>query len=72
MQENNKELTSLGLRSYYQSLSRKEKVKLKNYISQKLVLSYFSVYSKFRGSSHFSVAELIAIQHILEGDEWKQ
>ena len=72
MQANSEELTSLGLLSYYNGLTQKEKVKLKNFVAIKFVLSYYTVDAKFHGKTRFSAAELLALQPIIEGETWKQ
>ena len=71
MQGNNKEFTSLGLLSYYNELTMKDKVKLKSFVAQKFGLSYYTVDAKFRGKSNFSAAELLALQPIIEGEKWR-
>ncbi len=65
-------LTNLGLQSYHLKLSRKERVKLKNYISAKFGISYFSTDAKFAGRQRFSPAELLALEPIIGGELWRQ
>lgn len=72
MQANREEFTSLGLLSYYEKLTQKEKVKLKNFVAQKFDLSYYTVDAKFRGKTNFSAAELLALHPIIESETWKQ
>ena len=72
MQEKNGELTVMGLRAYYQKLSQKEKVRLKNFVAQKFELSYFTIDSKFSGRGNFSAAELLAMQPIITAETWRQ
>ena len=72
MQANREEFTSLGLLSYYEKLTRKEKVRLKSYVASKFDLSYYTVDAKFRGNTNFSAAELLALQPIIESETWRQ
>lgn len=72
MQAKDEDFTSLGLMSYYNGLTRKEKVKLKSFIALKFGLSYYTVDGKFCGRSRFSTAELLALQPIISEELWKQ
>lgn len=66
------ELTQLGLESYYQGLGRGERGKLLLYVAQDLGISYPSVHGKFRGSQRFSVAELRALEPIINQELWRK
>ena len=70
MQGKSEDFTTLGLLSYYNELTLKDKVKLKSFVAQKFGLSYYTVDGKFRGKSNFSAAELLALQPIIEGETW--
>lgn len=70
--EKNEKLTSMGLVAYHNALSDKERVKLKNYVSLMLGLSYAVVHKRFVGNMAFSTAELIALQPVIEDEKWKQ
>lgn len=72
MQANRGQFTSLGLLTYYQKLTQKERVKLKSFVAQIFALSYYTVDAKFRGRTSFSAAELLALRPIIEAEEWKQ
>lgn len=72
MQTKREDFTSLGLMSYYRSLTSKEKVKLKTFVAQLIDRSYYTVDAKFRGKSNFSAAELIALQPYINSESWKQ
>jgi len=65
-------LTQLGLESYYQALGRGERGKLLLYVAQDLGISYPSVQGKFRGSQRFSVAELRALEPIINQELWRK
>ncbi len=70
MQQIKEDFTSVGLLSYYNSLTVKEKVKLKSFVSLKFNLSYYTVDAKFRGKTNFSAAELLALQPIIQDEQW--
>ncbi len=72
MQEKNKKITVVGLLSYYNGLTTKEKLKLKSYVAAVFELSFYTVDGKFRGNANFSAAELLALQPIIEGELWRQ
>lgn len=72
MQTKREEFTTMGLMSYYNSLTSKEKVKLKTFVAQLIDRSYFTVDAKFRGKSNFSAAELIALQPYITQESWRQ
>lgn len=65
-------LTNLGLQAYHKKLSRKERVQLKNYVSMKFGISYFSTDGKFVGRQKFTPAELLALEPIIEKELWRQ
>lgn len=65
-------LTNLGLQTYHMNLSRKERVKLKNYVSAMFNISYYSTDGKFAGRQRFSPAELLALQPIIDNELWRQ
>ncbi len=65
-------LTSMGLVAYHNELSEKDRVKLKNYVSMMLGLSYAVVHKRFIGGMDFSCAEIIALQPVIENESWKQ
>lgn len=65
-------LTQLGLESYYQTLSRGERGKLLLYVATDLDISYPSVQGKFTGSQRFSVAEIRALEPIINQELWKK
>lgn len=66
------EITQLGLESYYQTLGRGERGKLLLYIATDLDISYPSVQGKFTGSQRFSVAEIRALEPIINQELWKK
>lgn len=70
--ENNQKLTSMGLVSYHEGLSRKDRVRLKNYVALMLGLSYAVIDGRFSGRKKFTAAELIALQPVIDGELWKQ
>ena len=70
--ENNEKLTSVGLVSYHNGLSEKDRVKMKNYVSNLLGLSYAVVHKRFIGGMSFRGAELIALQPVIDNELWKQ
>lgn len=70
--EKKEKLTSMGLVAYHNALSDKDRVKLKNYVSLMLGLSYAVVHKRFIGGMAFSTAELIALQSVIENESWKQ
>lgn len=72
MQEKSEELTRMGLRSYFGSLSYKDRIRLKRYVTLKFELSYYTVDAKFRDYDKFSAAELLAMQPIIQEELWKQ
>lgn len=72
MQTKREEFTTMGLMSYYNRLTSKEKVKLKTFVAQLIDRSYFTVDAKFRGKSNFSAAELIALQPYITQESWRQ
>lgn len=72
MQGFNKELTSMGLLSYFKELTSKDKVRFKNFVAFKFDLSIYTINAKFRGDTNFSAAELLALQPIIEGELWRQ
>lgn len=72
MQQKQEQLSSVGLLSYYNDLSRKEQVKLKNYVSRIFNLSYYTVDAKFRGKTNFSAAELFALQPVINDESWRK
>lgn len=65
-------LTQLGLESYYQTLSRGERGKLLLYVATDFDISYPSVQGKFTGSQRFSVAEIRALEPIINQELWKK
>lgn len=65
-------LTNVGLQAYHRQLSRKERVRLKNYVSMKFGISYFSTDGKFVGRQQFSPAELLALEPIIGNETWRQ
>lgn len=67
-----KNLTSVGLQSYYSGLSRKERVRLKAYVALVLGISEPVVANRFTGRREFSNAEVMALQPIIEGETWRQ
>lgn len=70
--EMNEKLTSMGLVTYHKNLGEKDRVKLKNYVSMMLSLSYAVVHKRFIGLMDFKVSELIALQPVIENESWKQ
>lgn len=71
MQEKSEELTRMGLQSYFDGLSQKDKDQLRSYVAMKFELSYLTVYGKFNGKSNFSAAELLALRPIIDGELWR-
>lgn len=72
MQEKDKKITAVGLQSYYEGLTQKEKNKLRLFVAMKFNLNYLTVDGKFRGRTNFSAAELLALQPIIDGELWRQ
>lgn len=70
--ENKEKLTSVGLVSYHASLVRKDRVKLKLYVSHLLQLSYYAVDGRFSGRQQFTTAELIALQPVIDNELWRE
>lgn len=67
-----KNLSSMGLVSYHNGLSEKDRVKMKSYVSLMLGLSYSVVHKRFIGGMDFKAAELIALKPVIEDELWKQ
>lgn len=70
--ENTEKLTGVGLVAYHERLTRKDRVKLKNYVAFMLGLSYSVVDGRFTGRQQFTNAELIALQPVISGELWRQ
>lgn len=70
--ENKEKLTGMGLVAYHSGLSEKDRVKLKAYVSNLLGLSYPVVHKRFVGGMNFTVAELLALQPIIDDERWRQ
>ena len=66
------EMTQVGLESYYQTLGRGERGRLLLYIAADLDISYTSVQGKFTGSQRFSVAELRALEPVINEELWRR
>ena len=69
--EKGSKLTSMGLVTYHESLSRSERVELKNYVASLFRLSYSVVQKRFAGGMEFTAAELIALQPVIEEELWR-
>lgn len=65
-------LTSVGLQTYHNGLGKKDRVKLKNYVSSLFGLSYSVIDGRFSGRKEFSAAELIALKPVIENELWKK
>ena len=72
MQASHEKITSMGLLSYYNGLTLKERVRFKNYVAQLFELSYFTIDGKFSGRTRFSAAEILALQPVVKSESWKQ
>lgn len=70
--KNQEKLTCMGLVAYHAGLSRKDRVKLKNYVAGLFELSYSVIDLRFTGRMHFTPAELLALQPVIEGETWRQ
>ena len=68
----NEKLTQVGLESYYEILGRGDRGRLLIFIASYLNISYYSVQNKFVGRTKFSVAELIALQPVINQELWRQ
>ena len=72
MQVKTEELTNVGLQSYIKKLSNQEQMTLKSYVALKFNKSYMTINDKFAGRRHFTPAELLAIQVIIESELWRK
>jgi len=70
--EMKEKLTCVGLVTYHNELSEKDRVQLKNYVSMMLGLSYAVVHKRFVGKMDFTGAELIALRPVIENESWRQ
>lgn len=72
MQGKREELTNVGLQTYAKGLSAAEQMKLKAYVAMKFGKSYITINDKFNGSRSFTAVELLALQSIIEQEQWRQ
>lgn len=71
--KNNQKLTNVGLQTYYDQLPVGERGKLIVYIINKLGMSYATWQGKFIGKRQkFTIAELIALEPIINEEQWRQ
>ena len=72
MQGKREELTNVGLQAYAAKLSTAELRRLKSYVALKFGKSYITINDKFNGSRSFTTVELLALQPIIEQEQWRQ
>lgn len=65
-------MTAVELRDYYNKLSKKEKMKFKNFVTLKCEMGMSTLYTKLVGKSEFSKPELIVIGDIIKQGLWNK
>lgn len=71
MQENENKNSALTIQGYYQSLGKKDKSLLINYLMQTYGFGYSSLQYKLKGRRQFNPRDALVVQTVITNQLWK-
>lgn len=71
MQENENKNSALTIQGYYQTLGKKDKSQLINYLMQTYGFGYSSLQYKLNGRRQFNPRDTLVVQTVINNQLWK-